>query len=766
MSTQIKRRRGSEVEHRTFTGASGEITVDTTYNALRVHNGVKVGGYSTELVAIARSLGVEYDAVDYGVNGKVITAAMQYIYAPDEAIIYRLPVNLTGETIQSINAGVLITSGGTYPVTNANIDYTQNDGASMIGTDDGRTVQERFDDIEPAVNNNTVGVADHETRIDALETGQSSGVLGYATYSAMTSDLSPDDGAIAFVTNDTNLSLNGYYRKSGASGSGSWIRTNDTVQDGSIDRDKLNRAFSYSGQLSNVSLDTVVDEGDYYFLETNGITGTPSDLTSTSCTLKVWEAFDGNATFLHQMIRPLNTPEQWWIRRLQTGVGGDWQRGDKNPLMWTRTVLANGTDLDTVTDDGIYHLSTTNSYTNFPTDAPTGQAYLLEVKEAFLQGAGRFFQQRLIYSSDPNRSWVRRVDTVNPNTSPWKAGTGSDSSVTRTVLSDYFSDVGQLSNVDLNNIVREGVYLIASASTITNLPKGASSGILEVKMVNGGQWGYQEYTNLFEGGWKQRRMIRPGTSYEPWQGLAASDVTVAVFGDSITELGNYPQKLGEMIGGEILKLGFGGCRMADHSNIYYNEMSMCNMAESIANNDYTDLIAAAEYLRDNMGDDNTTQANLVANTDWSTVDYVVMLWGTNDYAADVPLGTVTDTDGSTFLGGINKTITNLLTAHPQLKILMLTPFWRPRIIGGDGKDSDNFPNGNGTFLREYGEAIQERCRFYHIESHEFYDSIGINNFTQYVYLGPGDDIHPNADGYIYLAQKVAAVFKSKFNQQV
>lgn len=45
MSTQIQRRRGTAVEHNTFTGAVGELTVDTTNNTVRVHDGVTAGGH-------------------------------------------------------------------------------------------------------------------------------------------------------------------------------------------------------------------------------------------------------------------------------------------------------------------------------------------------------------------------------------------------------------------------------------------------------------------------------------------------------------------------------------------------------------------------------------------------------------------------------------------------------------------------------------------------------------------------------------------------
>ncbi len=44
MSRQIQIRRGSAAEHDNFTGAIGEITMDTTNKTLRVHDGVTVGG--------------------------------------------------------------------------------------------------------------------------------------------------------------------------------------------------------------------------------------------------------------------------------------------------------------------------------------------------------------------------------------------------------------------------------------------------------------------------------------------------------------------------------------------------------------------------------------------------------------------------------------------------------------------------------------------------------------------------------------------------
>lgn len=44
MARQIQIRRGTATAHENFTGAVGEITMDTTNNTIRVHDGVTLGG--------------------------------------------------------------------------------------------------------------------------------------------------------------------------------------------------------------------------------------------------------------------------------------------------------------------------------------------------------------------------------------------------------------------------------------------------------------------------------------------------------------------------------------------------------------------------------------------------------------------------------------------------------------------------------------------------------------------------------------------------
>ena len=46
MAKQLQLRRGTSSEHATFTGAAGEVTVNTTTNGLVVHDGTTAGGHT------------------------------------------------------------------------------------------------------------------------------------------------------------------------------------------------------------------------------------------------------------------------------------------------------------------------------------------------------------------------------------------------------------------------------------------------------------------------------------------------------------------------------------------------------------------------------------------------------------------------------------------------------------------------------------------------------------------------------------------------
>ena len=78
MAVQIQLRLGTTTEHNTFTGAVGEVTVDTTKDTLVVHDGKTVGGTVLAKVSEVPSL-VPQATEDVVGKAKIATTAIAQI---------------------------------------------------------------------------------------------------------------------------------------------------------------------------------------------------------------------------------------------------------------------------------------------------------------------------------------------------------------------------------------------------------------------------------------------------------------------------------------------------------------------------------------------------------------------------------------------------------------------------------------------------------------------------------------------------------------
>lgn len=76
MSRQVQIRRGSATAHTNFTGAIGEITMDTTNKTLRVHDGETPGG----TVLAKKSEIPDLTNIDYIVESQLPTAENNYTW--------------------------------------------------------------------------------------------------------------------------------------------------------------------------------------------------------------------------------------------------------------------------------------------------------------------------------------------------------------------------------------------------------------------------------------------------------------------------------------------------------------------------------------------------------------------------------------------------------------------------------------------------------------------------------------------------------------
>ena len=118
------------------------------------------------------------------------------------------------------------------------------DGATLVGSSGGITVQAALSSrptaaaLAASTGAATIGASGWGTvqaGLDTISTSQTSGVLGYATKNDMDNDLNHPAQTVAYVLNDPTVAYNGIYRKTGASGSGSWIvQSNPYVIQGGV----------------------------------------------------------------------------------------------------------------------------------------------------------------------------------------------------------------------------------------------------------------------------------------------------------------------------------------------------------------------------------------------------------------------------------------------------------------------------------------------------------------------------------------------------
>lgn len=75
MATQIQYRRGTGTQNDAFTGALGEITVDTTNGTLRVHNGITAGGSNIATVSYVSAQIASSNAIVFGTSNVRVSSS-------------------------------------------------------------------------------------------------------------------------------------------------------------------------------------------------------------------------------------------------------------------------------------------------------------------------------------------------------------------------------------------------------------------------------------------------------------------------------------------------------------------------------------------------------------------------------------------------------------------------------------------------------------------------------------------------------------------
>lgn len=425
---------------------------------------------------------------------------------------------------------------------------------------------------------------------------------------------------------------------------------------------------------------------------------------------------------------------------------------DLNPA---RMQLPAGTDLNTVRTNGIYYGNATLPYVNAPF---TGKAFYLTIETPGVAGnnLSRWVLQRLSPADTSGEIYIRHVDANNAsNTFPWRLAA---TSIYR----------GSPAAPNLNTLLDPGTYVIPVGFINGPADFTEPTAVMHV-LPFGSNFTMQMFRGTGNNGQIWTRIVRPTTNaFGTWFQIGASSSPLAgkqmVFlGDSITENYDIPQRVATLTGARAVNGGFGGTRLTEMTG---NLAGMCgvDIADAIATGNWGLVEAGAEARAAAVPtDDNRPIVARLKAVNWATVDYIVCWWGTNDYSNNVPLGLEGDDDRLSFRGAANRVVRRILTAHPHIRIMWVTPFFRGRINVGDARDSDNFPNNAGTFLLEYGDALRGIAARHNLPALDLYRTSGINLQNYATYLSPQDldGLHPRLPaGQALLADKIAGFLLS------
>ena len=227
---------------------------------------------------------------------------------------------------------------------------------------------------------------------------------------------------------------------------------------------------------------------------------------------------------------------------------------------------------------------------------------------------------------------------------------------------------------------------------------------------------------------------------------------VLCMGDSITAFCGYPETMSDLTGATVYNAGAGGTRINGGDLSFYQLVT----AITSANWSVTDPLATSSSA-------NTKENYATLKTvNFTTLDYLVVAYGTNDFVLKDPIGTDTDLapTQATFKGGYNKSLELLKAAYPNLKILLVTPMFRTTKVGNVIKTSDEYDWGTGHYLIEFVDAVIQVGAKNSVPVLDNYRNSGINEDT--IASMTNDGTHPNYLGAEYIAKKVAYTLLAEY----
>ena len=132
-------------------------------------------------------------------------------------------------------------------------------------------------------------------------------------------------------------------------------------------------------------------------------------------------------------------------------------------------------------------------------------------------------------------------------------------------------------------------------------------------------------------------------------------------------------------------------------------------------------------------------------------DIISVLGGVNDFWRNVPLGTMEDSDTSTFYGALNALAKGLKAKYPNAFIFFMTPYKYVMQV-----------NGNGNTLEQFANAVKQVCVANNLPCLDMYN---YGNFEKEMYSEQSDGVHPSQSFFRnYTAPQIAQFLRLYYNK--
>ena len=172
MAYAIQRRRGTATEHNSFTGLAGEITIDTTNNTIRVHDGSTAGGHRLAKYSEINTQENIEDAV-----GNLLTAGSGISLSYDDANGTLTITNTTSAgDIEAVTAGNGLSGGGTSGAVSLALDLNELTAAAVNVANDSIVII----DADDSNGSKKESIADLATAMAGTNLTATNGTLGFA----------------------------------------------------------------------------------------------------------------------------------------------------------------------------------------------------------------------------------------------------------------------------------------------------------------------------------------------------------------------------------------------------------------------------------------------------------------------------------------------------------------------------------------------------------------------------------------------------------